>query len=484
MSTNIEVRHERVPMNRLLLVYDDPKVRPPVLEEMLPDLERLMGSLAAGYIDKSCQSLHFEELMGEGRRKLAAMLAKNWLVRCATRAKFFGAFKLAFKRHLASLVLKYRYTQKRTGTRPPPRHTEFTGHEQVKNIEVSLDDPESGVQLADREVDHEDSEWHEIVEECSALLTPDELAVFNQLVQPNDRARLKAQEDAWRGLKPGDPCRIKIQACHLAYGLGRKLDIFNEDARRVEDKLRKYRAMNDEEREEYAHFSMAVSTLAQLFGVQVPRNTENIVIRRMFTIAARHQIKKVFDAGGRPNAQIVELLQLVGAKVPKLHGDMLGCYGVLYSEYDRRCGMCDLRRSCETEAANVGLDKITLSPKLLGARQVRIPVILPGMPGDAVPATPDTQIIDSARDLEIIHYLNENFHRFNSNGEIYYRYRDNLSTRKLFCIGAQAAPLRLRFCNPVNELKALLVYERKAYYVPDNTAVAKVIELIDRHSEL
>ena len=145
------------------------------------------------------------------------------------------------------------------------------------------------------------------------------------------------------------------------------------------------------------------------------------------------------------------MLDEVGAKVPTVHGHELSCYGVLYQKHHRICNSCGLRFSCATEAANVGLTKITISPKLLGARQIRVPAVLPAIEGE------EPSVSDS-REGEIITYLEEMFRKIVWKGETWFSPMESEANDRhfIFCIGERPVPFKLRFCNPADELKTKL----------------------------
>ena len=131
-STKIPLTNELVALlrpkrHRLFLLFTDPKLRPPVLDEMMPDLQRVIASVAQDYCDTTTPHLHFDELMGEGNLKLAEIITKGILIsdKCPTRHSFFAFFKTAVNNHTRSRVQKYRFTEKRTGQKPPPREQRF-----------------------------------------------------------------------------------------------------------------------------------------------------------------------------------------------------------------------------------------------------------------------------------------------------------------------------------------------------------------------
>lgn len=457
--------------------YTEPSRRPPVLDEMMPDIERLIYSVAQRYSDQTSQYLQIEELVGEGRLKLAELITKGQLDKQKTRSNFFKVLKASLQNQAKSRIQKYRFTEKRTGIKPPPRKDRLSpesseaisdySHRQ-KQVEMSLDDTDLHLQVSDGS--HSEQEWREVVEEYAALLTKPERVIFSQMVQPDEAAWAAAYVDSFM-LKSSSAVTFKIKYHHMAEGLELKYKEFQEYVLSIKRKILAYRAMTDSDLQAKERQSAITAQLKVVFGVQIPPTSDSMLVRRLFTIAAREQYTKI-------NAQVAEMLEAVGAKVPRLHKDMVQCYGVLYLESDRRCQSCGLKKSCYTEAANLGLTTITLSPRLLGARQTRQPVILPSMEGDApVSSTYDED--------EIISYLDENFVKFGRGADIYYGYDVEAADRQvlLFCLGSQMSPLRLRFCAPSDALKKKLMPKAKCWYPADDASTSEITALIEQHAE-
>jgi len=469
--------------NFRLVLYQAPNLRPPVLDEMMPDCERLIHSVAQIYSDQSSPHLQFEEMVGEGRLKLAEIIDKGHVMKQPTRSNFFKFFKASLQNHAKSRVQKYRFTEKRTGVKPPPRKERFavtlpgvTSEEEEKQrpayhkqVELSLDDTDLHLQVADTSDD--EAELREVAEDYEVLLGEVEKVVFRQLYWPNEKARCIAFVDAHFQRMSGK-FSVKIKHSHLAEGLEISLELFEETVLRIKKKIAAYQAMTDAEQLDKARQSAVISQLKSVFGVQIPPTADSMLIRRLFTLAARDQHTKV-------NQQVAEMLEIIGAKVPRLHKDMISCYGVLYTAYDRRCQSCGLKKSCFVEASNLGLTKITLSPLLLGSRQQRSPVILPTIEGEE---TPGAASYDEA---EILSYLDEYFKRFKRGDTIYYGHPTEDADKQvlLFCLGAQTSPLVIRFCSPSESLKKKLVAKGKSWFAPDNTPTAAITALIDQHAK-
>lgn len=475
----------RPSLRRYSLIFREPTLRPPVLDEMMSDIERLIASVAQRFSDHTTPHLHFDEMVGEGRLKLAELLDRGELERQHSRVDFFKFFKASINNQARSRVQKYRFTEKRTGVKPPPREQRFLPkphehdeddppvQEYHKSVELSLDDPDLNLQVPDAGCRPHET-LGEIVDDYEMLLTEVEKLVMRQLIQANDLACCHALLDAYFHKKPGK-ISIKIKHEHMAKGLGLTPELFEEAVLSIRAKINSYRSMSDEQREQQSRYNAILSQLKEVFGLQIPPIADDMLIRRLLTLAARDQYLKV-------NKQVAEMLEEIGAKVPTIHGHELSCYGVLYQKNNRICNSCGLRFSCATEAANVGLTKIAISPKLLGARQIRVPAVLPTLEEEAPPVV---NAADS-KDGEIISYLEETFRKILWKGEIWFSPVElEMNDRRfIFCIGKKAIPLKVRFCNPSEGLKQKLIKgSRGAWFVPENLAARDVIALIDQHAK-
>jgi len=488
--TDEQLKCLRPRRHRYFLIFQDPKLRPPVLDEMMPDLQRVIATVAQRYCDTTTPHLQFDELMGEGNLKLAEVITKGLLesAKCPSRDMFFKFFKTAASNAARSRVQKYRFTEKRTGQKPPPREQRFIPSataehpdeeqpqpEYHKNVELSLDDPDNGLQITDhaQEAEKDDAEinWNfgDSSAEYAHLLTPVERLVYHEMILPSPHARCHAELDAWRKASQRK-LSLKIKFTHMAEAVGLALELFEEAVLSIRNKIKAYRMMNETEQENLARRNALVAQLKQVFGLQIPPDTDNMVVNRMLTMAAREQFDKV---NGSP--QISEMLTEVGAKVPRsIGGGKLACYGVLYQKNCRQCNSCDLRHSCSVEAANMGLTKMVQSPRLLGARQPRTPAFLP--------RTDTATHVTSEDESEIISHLQETFQQTDRHGLTYYYHSvgDEKKRRLIFCV-ERTAPLRLRFCSPSDALKKRLVGKQKTWFPRDNASMTEVITLIEQH---
>lgn len=496
MTTLRDIFQKQAPDHRrYCLIFKQANVRPPVLQEMMPDIERLFGSIASRFSDKSCHALQHEELIGAARLKLAELITRGELERQKTRANFFAFLKAAIQNMARSLVQRHRFTEKRTGQKPPPRHQQKAlmaamsaksaqgGDEdeddhgsfsdRVKQTEISLDDENIGLQVADTVGFNESIST--ILEDYEETLSEVERLVFRQLAEPNEIARIHAFIDSYHGKDPKQGVMIRIRPKHLAAGLGMDTGLFEEAVLSVRNKIGALRNMPEQAEIERTRINAALAQLKLVFGLQIPPNTGDMVIKRLLTLAARDQYSKV-------NAEVAELLRIVGAAVPKLNtGNLLRCYGVLFSPTDRLCSSCGLRETCSVEAANTGLGTVTLSPRLLGARQVRIPVALPTFSTNAPTSV-------STDDEEILSYLDENLERVNRRGTVCYTFRetDEFGKRLLFSLPPAKGALVIRVCNPSDDLKTKLEENvagrnNKVWLIPSGLKVPAVLALIDQH---
>ena len=456
-------------------IFHSPAVRPPVLEEMQSDIDVTIAGLARRYSDQTCMALQFEELVAEGNLKLAKLIDRGELERQPTRLNFFKYLKTAVANHFRSLVQRHRFTHKRTGTAPPPRQARSVEPEAEppvehhKNVELSLDDDEHVVQVASGA--DMDAAEREIVDDCRQLLTPVELLVFNELLKPGEATRFAAEIDAYIGKEVGKPLIVNIRQEHHAYGLGLSTPLFREAVLSVRQKIRDYQTMTTEAMSEDLRKKVIIQQLASLLDIHVPPNQPETVIRRLFTIAARDQHEKI-------TPQTAELLKEIGAKPPKAYGSALACYGVLYQRNNPHCVKCGLRPSCATEAANYGLTKIALSPRLLGVKNIRIPAILPEAPSAS---SVDTSEPNTGNEMEVVAHLSHHFTRVNRGDDVFFTLKNDADRRLLFCL-EETSPVRIRFCDPSEGLKLLLVGRRKNWCSPPGISPDQLISLIDRHA--
>lgn len=486
------------------LVRIPPEQCPPVLEDMMADIERVIASIAHQYTDQSCPHLHFDELVGQGREKLARLITRGDVERMPTRKDFFKFFKTAVNNHVKGLVHRYRFTMKRTGIRPPQRvctkkheHTAecclTTSFESSKPVEFSLDDPESGIQVSDEAFQSGDVYDTPLYEEIARRLTPFELLVMRQMIEPNMHAHYLAQIEGHRGKKLSS-VKVAVRAPQLAEGLGVSLEVYEQA---VESIRMKAEAIKSENELPDFRYNTALATLEQTFNLQIPASVDKIMVRRLLTLCARANHHKV-------TPEIAEMLAVVGAKAPEIQGNMISCYGVLYQRNHRICSTCGLANACRSEAANVGLGDITIHPKLLGTKLTRMPALITRgqqvemeqsseesgatetVIEDNAHQPQETIVAHSQRDEEILAHLKEHYRPTKYINQLYFKHKDSLPSKKvkfIFWVGPGDGPLNLRFCRPSAELKRKLQTQKNGCYLPDECPASDAIILIDQHSK-
>lgn len=444
------------------------------LEDMQSDIDRLAASVALRYTDESSVFLHTDNLVGECNAALANVIHKQWLIKARTRSVFFRVLKTAMCNRMRSMVQQYRFTQKRTGIKPPPKHQRRVDFKSYKPNEISLDDPDAHLQVGEDErgVHEDDMDTKELVREINEHLplglddngAPVRL-IFKEMIEPSINSFVYAKLDAYRGLKHFDRMKVRVTHAHMAQALNISLDQFEKAVLLIQQVTERLREMTPEDQ----RYDEVLAMLSEAFSVQVPRNLAPMLVRRMFTIAARDNWQKV-------TPEVEEALAEIGAVAPKFDKDSMRCHGVLYQRGHKICEACGVKVSCAAQAANIGLGEITIHPKLLGAKLRRTPFILP---------TPSTQapLTTTEREQTIVDYLFRNFRRVTHQGELYFQPKDFSDKTKLFLsIGESSIPLRLRFCKPNPLLKRKLIYVNKGYFAPDTFTAEQVIELINEHA--
>jgi hypothetical protein len=477
----VEPQKLLAPRHRLGLVFAEPELRPPIYEELVADMQHIIFKVASTYVDATCVELHFEDLVADCWAKTSAMVHRGLLTRCRNRIEYFKQYKTAILNHVRSLVQRHRFTEKRTGIRPPPKEERHTvASVSTKPHEVRIDDPDCGFQLADLAESGSASEgahYRELLEDVNSRLDHDGRSVLGQLLSPNGEALFVAWYEAHRGLAPGQPLRVKIRQEHLAKGVNMDLDKFQG----IRDQIKRKCSFMKDHQEDDPRQLAAMATLVQFFGVQIPRSISETVRKRALTVAAQHQYDRIKDDEG-----IKEALRICGIPLPVVRNDRFECFGVMFLKENHTCENCGVREACEMQAANFGLNLVTMSAKLLGTRHPRTAVVKPARyPGD--PAG-----VESEREEEIMVFLDENFRRVNHRGEICYQHKDRLEgpgMQLIFSIGREIAPLRLRFIGPAEELKSSLVLEsssrggKPSWYLPPQLSVEQSLNLIRAHAQ-
>ena len=449
-------------------IFRHPRLRPPVVEEMMPDLQHLILKTVRPYVDPSNVLLHEEDLQSLCQSKLHDIIRKGALDKCLTRAKFFGMAKTSFKNVVYSLVQREVFTRKRTGVKAPPRHgaSPFLLEDApTRSIKVSLDDPDSSVQIGDMAC--EVPFTSEVLEDLKMLLTPVERMVVDQVVSPNTEACHLAWLDSHRG---GRSKKVNVTYTHQATGLGLEVKTYKKILEGVKPKLLKF--MSDEKKGESAdqiRVRLAESTLKALFGLQIPPSTDAKVKRRIFTIAARAQKDKV-------NADVAGLLDVVEAVTPVHLGHDLSCFGVLWQRNDPTCGACMMQDRCQFTTSNVGLGDMVLSKDLLGQDSVKTPVIGPRA------TTFNDVVTKNNMEAEVLSYLDQEFYRsVRTDGLWFSRVFDGQSAYLVRACKLDSQ-FHLLFHSPSEALRTKLIRQGKAWFLPDKITVDEAKDLIDQHT--
>jgi len=469
------------PSHRFFLIFANPELRPPVYEEMVQDMGNIINKVVAGYVDPSCMELHFEELVAECWLKTTEMNNKGLLRRSRTRSEYFAQYKTAISNHVCSLVQKYRFTEKRTGVKPPPKGQRHVNNgEQVSSrpMEVRIDDPDANVQLSEMDSGDDSSAFRELLEEVSTRLNYLEQGVLSQLLSPNEEALFYARQEAEIGRKADSELRVRIRYEHLARGIGISVEQFRQVHETIKEKCI-FMKMNREEEE--PRYAAAMATLVQFFGVQIPRSIDEMTRKRALMLAAQHQFDHFKD-----NPGIIDALTTCNIPVPEVRNDRFKCFGIMFQKHHRTCENCGVKEACELKASNFGLGEITISHKLLGARHARVPVVRPTRRISEV-------AFSSEDEEEVMSFMDENFRRVEKDDGTFFRHKDKTSVGNESMIFAvdQASPLRLRFINPAEELKESLKPEtgekggRPSWYLPIGIVnVDECINLIRAHAQI
>lgn len=233
--------------------------------------------------------------------------------------------------------------------------------------------------------------------------------------------------------------------------------------------------------EELDKLKLAEMQLCEIFNLQIPPSTSTAIKQRCFTIAARDNAEKVLA-----EPEIAKLLDLVGAYAPVRAGENYKCFGILWERNHRCCVACGMQMTCMAAAKNLGLDTIKISPRLLGTKLARTPMILSTVePASEVAARVLEVKPRTESDEEILNYLNEHLRAVYRENEIYYQVPEVKNVYP-FCVGTPERLMELRFCNPSPVLKKNLKQTSKgkglpSWIVADGTPLEQVLSLINEH---
>jgi hypothetical protein len=353
-------------------------------------------------------------------------------------------------------------------------------------------------------------------DERDALLTPVEFLVYRQLTRPNNVALTLATVEATRGHSKDAPIRVDINVACLAEGIGMSVEEFERVKESLQKKITKYHNKGFDMEQSY---HTTVIALERFFDVHVPRTADSLVVKRIFTLKARADYKRI-------TPEIVEQLKVIGARVPVMdESGAMNCHGVLWQQFNQTCQSCDLQQSCRAEAANFGLaGEVAISPKLLPAvalvrTAVRMdkstpvaeaapavaqgelpPVEQPGAVRQPAPPSrrrfkrvkEDATGIDailtqckSSEDEQLIRHLEGSYHGFNAYGNRYYTYQGSgvhKGSAHLFWVGVRGGGVRVRFVKCSESLKTKLEKLGLTYYLPKGISIESATKLLDRHA--
>lgn len=288
--------------------------------------------------------------------------------------------------------------------------------------------------------------------ERRARLSAVEFLVYRQLVTPNARSRAVAKAES--GVMRWD---------HLAYGVGMPVELFKSLAASVKIKL-----MEKD--------SPAISTLEGVFEVQVPRSAEPLLVRRLFTLAARAKAELV-------TPEVADLLRTIGAEPPEVNAqDNLTCFGILYAKNHHVCQACQARKACAARAANFGLDTVSLHPQLLPARASVRTAEVRQLPDPEIPtqARPTSE-----REEEICAYLEHHYRRMGASaaGRMNYAHRSPDIARTLVSVAREKGVFRVRFCQPSETLRRELTLRGTEYFAADTLSARDICGLLARYAD-
>jgi|688.fasta_scaffold116893_3 thermostable 8-oxoguanine DNA glycosylase len=456
--------------------------RPTLYEEIESDTENLIQNVIRPYLDAGCVNLTEEELRSECRVKIAYLFHNEKHIDIVSRYEFFKYLKTALNNHVKGQVQRNRFTLKRTGIRPPEKGDFLAEHH--KPIEISVDDPQSHIQVPEQGDDF--GLCIELINDIQSILTPMECLVMNQLSTPNPTAVLCAKSEMWGDMaKYGRNSNLKVNHSHMAYGLGMSVEQFLEIRKQIQTKLRNFMSTSNED---YS-WNASVAFLSKVFAVEVPRSTDKVVVRRLFSLAARNMINKI-------NEEVRHHLSTVGARLPVDQGLTLSCFGIMFEDQNQKCMGCGVKSACVVETRSLGLDKITPHPSILGSRTNRVPAVNIDVPlhelsgqtaSRALPAIPVDDTVNE-RSIEITNFLNANFKRAeqarkdNSQEKIisYALKQGSKSPILWMSKNSDDGELSLRFTRPSAAIKKKLVQVANGYYLDKNTSVKDSIKLIEQ----
>lgn len=450
--------------SRLRLIFKSSHIRPPVVSEMMPDIERMARSISQFRADSTCYALNQDDLVAECFLKLSAILTKNRLRSIRTREEAFRFIKTVFNNHIKGLVARHRKTLKRGCLRVNSDEEESPALSRypttVKNVDMTIDDEDHPVHLAVNEDNYSEAQF---VRDIAPMLTKTELLVLEEYREPCDRTLIYAQIDASVGRRSSDGLSITISDKHHAAGLGLDLPVLVKILASIRQKINDIR-MNDATPSQIA-YNQAIIRLEQLLDLKIPASLDKIVVRRLLTLAAVDQFDKI-----AVNVSARRDLNLVGAKIPEQRAGTLACFGILYQRNSRTCCACGLNTACAAEAANFGLNEVTLDPRLLASKIARVPTIV---------ANNETPPVLTEKDEEISVYLYEHFDIKAAADKWSVRHRD---ANGLVAVVHFRPDFELEIIQPTDGVTARLSARGSQFFVPNDLTASEVIDIIGTHA--
>lgn len=467
--------------------------RSPEFDEIWLDLQRLAWSVAEKHSDPTCVELHTEEIYGELLRKFAVLIDKERFDRM-NRRDYFRYVKTAFTNTSRGLVHRHKHTQKRSSGALMPLG------ETAPASEVSLDDEEAHVHLGTAPCQYDEIRMKELKDQVRARLLPAERLVFDALTEHPPEAGVIMELEGAIGRPPRETRRYNIDAVLAqSVGLPRPIwDALQKEVRRktslVLDTMDNENLPTDEQTEKT--YEQSVLELQATFGVHIPSSLERKVASRLFTIAARHQFKKVVD-----DDNVKANLLRVNAILPETLGMTFSCFGVMHNSTRAECRNCSLAGQCETKAKEHGFDEDIIDfshfpikvdmgsgkfidtqtrTAVLGATPRRVATIDEIADSSVAVPLQDASNEDVVRDQEIRGYLNENFKCSKSKvkGELFYRDGKNV----IFVLRTKGHRTQIRLCAPSAELQRKLEKEDRSWSLPTTITAKQAVKLLDTHA--
>lgn len=484
MTTDDVIRIVRPRYARIVSPCLPKEQRLPEFDELWPDVQRLAWSVAEKHSDVTCVELHTDEIFGALLHKFATLVDKERFDKM-NRRDFFKYVKTAFTNTSRGLVHRHKHTQKRSSGALMPLG------ETAQASEVSLDDDESHIHVGEEPSQYDAMRVSEMKDYIRAALLPIERFVFDCLVdQPPEAAIIMELEGSVGRKLRETPRRFNVDSC-MAAGVGLPKPIWEALVKQVRKKTQQVLSTMDAETTQATtekSYSQAILELQATFGVHVPTSLDHKVASRLFTIAARHQYKKVCD-----DENVKSNLRTVNAILPEKLGMTFSCFGVMFNSGRAECRNCSVSSQCTEKAKLHGFEEEVVDfthfptnmqtrTAVLGATPVSsdTPAESAEPVGVVVPAQ-EASTDDMLRDQEVRAYLNENFKQSKNTKTDEVNYRDGKNV--IFVVSTQAHRTHIRFCAPSAEVQRKLTKEDRSWYLPQDMPTKQALKLLDTHAK-